>query len=123
MDIKELIAQFDDMESENGMNIQEAEEVNEAKIENGTFNDKDVMFDKISHVGIVCRPADYDTEKVISFSFVSDPQHSKSFRAPKDNETDPEMIANICAEILRKHLDPAEDEILALLQEKGYELM
>ena len=27
MDIKELIAQFDDMEAENGMNIQESEEV------------------------------------------------------------------------------------------------
>lgn len=96
------------------------ESLNEAKIKNGIFNDKDVMLDKISHVGIVCRPAEYDTEKTISFSFISDPQYSKSFRAPKDSETDPEIVANVCAEILRKHIDPAEDEILASLDKYGY---
>ena len=31
MDIKDLLAQFDDMEAEDGMNIQESEEVNETK--------------------------------------------------------------------------------------------
>ena len=31
MGIKDLLAQFDDMEAEDGMNIQESEEVNETK--------------------------------------------------------------------------------------------
>lgn len=31
MDIKDLLAQFDDMEAEDGMNIQESESVNETK--------------------------------------------------------------------------------------------
>lgn len=96
------------------------ESLDEAEIEDGTFNDKDVMLKKISHVGIVCRANEYDNEKVINFSFVSKPQYSKNFTAPKDNEYDPKQIAQECADILKKNLDSAEDEILALLDKYGY---
>ena len=119
MDIKELIAQFDDMESENGMNIQEA------KVEQGTLGDAEVLLDKISTVGIVVRGKTYNSEnlpksKDITFSFVSKGPYTASFKAPLETEGNTEEIAKECAEILRKHFETAEDEIVALLNEKGF---
>jgi hypothetical protein len=113
------------MEAENGMNIQESEEVNEAKVEQGTLGDEEVLLDKISTVGIVVRGKTYNTEgipkgKDITFSFVSKGPYTASFKAPLETEGNTEEIAKECAEILRKHLEPAEDEILALLNEKGF---
>lgn len=119
MDIKELIAQYDDMEAENGMNIQEA------KVEEGTLGDVEVLLDKISTVGIVVRGKTYNNEKLpkgkdITFSFVSEGPYTASFKAPLETEGNTEEIAKECAEILRKHFEPAEDEIVALLNEKGF---
>lgn len=84
------------------------------------------MLDKISHVGIVCRGTTYDMEnwsksKEVSFSFISKSQGGKIFVAPIENETDPKQVAKECAEILKNHLAPAEDEIIELLSNYGYE--
>ena len=58
MDIKELIAQYDDMEAENGMNIQESEEVNEEVV-----NEEDALLaDKEGRL-TVCINELYDLEE------------------------------------------------------------
>ena len=58
MDIKELIAQYDDMEAENGMNIQEAENVNEEVV-----NEEDALLaDKEGRL-TVCINELYDLEE------------------------------------------------------------
>ncbi len=122
MNAKEILAKLakiDDMEAENGMNIQEA------KVEQGTLGDEEVLLDKISTVGIVVRGKTYNTEgipkgKDITFSFVSKGPYTASFKAPLETEGNTEEIAKECAEILRKHFETAEDEIVALLNEKGF---
>lgn len=124
MDIKELIAQFDDMEAENGMNIQESEKVNEAEVKEGSLGDTEVRLNNLMSGGIVVRGNTYNMEgmaqeKQINFSFVSD-MYAKPFKASLDNENDPKELAKECAEILKKHLDPAEQEIVALLNEHGF---
>lgn len=101
------------------------ESLNEAVIED-KYDETNVMLDKLSHVGIVCRGTTYDMEgwsksKEVSFSFISNSQGGKTFVAPIDNETDPKQVAKECAEILKNHLDPAEYEIIELLSNYGYE--
>lgn len=122
MDIKELIAQYDDMEAENGMNIQE--EVNEAEVKEGSLGDTEVRLNNLMTGGIVVRGNTYNMEgmsqeKQIEFGFVSD-MYAKPFKASLDNENDPKELAKECAEILRKHLEPAEQEIVAFLKERGF---
>ena len=117
--IQDLIEEID------SMSLAFDESLDEAVIEDGTLGDIEVLLDKISHIGIVCRGHAYNLEgvkndKEVDFSFVSKSNIASPFKAPADNEYDPVQIAKECAEILRKNIEPAENEILALLDKYGY---
>lgn len=104
---------------------EKTEKVNETEIQPGSLDDIEVRLNNIMNGGIVCRGNTYNMagisqDKEVDFSFVSD-MRAKVFRAPLDNEFDPKQLAQQCAEILKKHLDPAEQEIVTLLNEHGYE--
>ena len=131
MNIEELITKMkeagDEMEATDGMNIPESvqKSVNEATIEDGTLGDIEVLLNKISDIGIVCRGNTYDSdnlgkEKTVGFTYVQKGNLSHDFKAPLDNEYDPKQIAKECAEILKQHIETAEDEILTLLNKYGY---
>ena len=98
----------------------ETESIDEAKMEKDSLdNSTDVMLDKISQTGIRCYGYDYG-QKTVAFGYVCKSTMAKHFTASKDNEIDPKQVAEECAGVLKKHLDPAEDEILAILDKYGY---
>ena len=121
MEVKDLLKKLsilDDMEAPCGMNITEAE------IKSNSLGDIVVNLNNIMNGGIVCRGNTFtlkgtEESKQIEFSFSSE-MMAKPFKASLDNEEDPKEIAKQCAEIIKKHLDPMEDEIVNLLNSKGY---
>ena len=72
MDIKDLLAQFDDMEAEDGMNIQESEEVNETK----EYED-----DKVKYVFTVTLTGKAEEEKSNAF-------YKENIKRALENELD-----------------------------------
>ena len=72
MDIKDLLAQFDDMEAEDGMNIQESEEVNETK----EYED-----DKVKYVFTVTLVGKAEEEKSNAF-------YKENIKRALENELD-----------------------------------
>jgi len=111
MDIKELIAQFDDMESENGMNIQEAE-----------LKDQFVGLGKEikSDLGFGIGVKDNGNGGIYFGGIIYN--NSPNYY-PTDHKASKEELKDICERIglvIEESLNSMEDKIVGILNERGF---
>ena len=100
MDIKDLLAQFDDMEAEDGMNIQESEEVNETK----EFED-----DKVKYVFTVTLIGKAEEEKSNAF-------YKENIKRALENELDKYDLKHLRSVAEKYSMDNVSNKAISIYE-------